>query len=202
MDNKNKDFFAAIKKRRSIYALKKESPISDDRIQELVEDAVKHGPTSFNSQSTRAVVLFGEQHDKLWNITTETLRKIVPEDSFSGTEEKMNAFKGAYGTVLFFSDESIIQSLQEEFKLYADNFPVWGEHATGILQYIVWTSFAVEGLGASLQHYNPLIDEAVRKEWGIPESWKLTGQMPFGVPAEPAGEKEFAPISDRVKVFK
>ena len=198
----NKDFFTAIKKRRSIYALKKESPISDDRIQELVEEAVKHGPTSFNSQSTRAVVLFGGEHDKLWDITTETLRKIVPEDSFSGTEEKMNAFKSAYGTVLFFSDESIIQSLQEEFKLYADNFPVWGEHATGILQYIVWTSFAVEGLGASLQHYNPLIDKSVRKEWGIPESWKLTGQMPFGVPAEPAGEKEFAPISDRVKVFK
>ena len=92
MDNKNKDFFAAIKKRRSIYALKKESPISDDRIQELVEDAVKHGPTSFNSQSTRAVVLFGEQHDKLWDITTETLRKIVPEDSFSGTEEKNECF--------------------------------------------------------------------------------------------------------------
>lgn len=72
-----------------------------DQIQEIVEQAVLHSPTSFNSQSSRAVVLFGEQHDKLWDLTSETLRKIVAADQFEGTAQKMAAFKAGAGTVLF-----------------------------------------------------------------------------------------------------
>jgi len=33
----------------------------------------------------------------LWNITTETLRKIVPAEKFAPTEVKMNAFGSGYG---------------------------------------------------------------------------------------------------------
>ena len=36
------------------------------------------------------------------------------------------------------------------------------------------------GFGASLQHYNPLIDEAVAKQWHINPNWKLIAEMPFG----------------------
>ncbi|MDZ4975820.1 nitroreductase, partial [Clostridium perfringens] len=79
----NKDFYNAIKERRSIYAISKESPVSDERIQEVVEEAVKHVPSAFNSQGSRVVVLFGENHNKLWDITMETLRKIVPANNFS-----------------------------------------------------------------------------------------------------------------------
>ena len=60
----------------------------------------------------------------------------------------------------------------------------------------------MEGLGASLQHYNPLIDEEVKKQWSIPPNWKLIAEMPFGNPTVAAGEKEFQPIEMRVKVFK
>ncbi|NFV72581.1 nitroreductase, partial [Clostridium botulinum] len=38
------------------------------------------------------------------------------------------------------------------------------------------------GFGASLQHYNELIEEDVKKEWNIPNNWKLIAQMPFGKP--------------------
>jgi predicted oxidoreductase (fatty acid repression mutant protein) len=69
-------------------------------------------------------------------------------------------------------------------------------------QYVVWTSLEIEGLGASLQHYNPLIDADVRKEWNIPDSWNLVAQMPFGKIVAPAGEKEFQPLEERIKVFK
>lgn len=198
----SKDFYSAIKERRSIYAISKETPISDERIQEVVEYAVNHTPSAFNSQSSRVVVLLGEQHDKLWDITTETLRKIVPADSFASTEEKMGSFKGGYGTVLFFEDSAVIDYLQKEFSLYADNFPIWSQHSTGMLQFVIWTSLKQEGLGASLQHYNPLIDEDVKKEWNIPASWNLVAQMPFGTPTMEAGEKQFNPIEERVKVYK
>ena len=35
--------------------------------------------------------------------------------------------------------------------------------AAGMLQLAVWTALAEKGLGASLQHYNPLIDDGGRR---------------------------------------
>lgn len=198
----NKNFFEAMKERRSIYAIGKESPISDERIKEIVEDVVKHVPSAFNSQTTRTVILLGESHDKLWNITMETLRKVVPADNFASTEEKINSFKAGHGTVLFFEDFAIVQGLQKQFELYKDNFPVWATQTSGMMQFAVWTAFATEGLGASLQHYTELIDAEVRKEFNIPNNWKMLAQMPFGEILAPAGEKTFTPIEDRVKVLK
>lgn len=202
MTNNTKDFYTAIEERRSIYGISKEAVVSDERIKEVINHAVKHTPSSFNSQSARVVVVLNEQHDKLWNITKETLRNIVPADQFSSTEEKMNAFGSGYGTVLFFEDQEVIKSLQEQFALYKDNFPIWSQHSSGMLQYVIWTSLELEGFGATLQHYNPLIDDEVRKEWDIPSSWKLIAQMPFGKPTAPAGDKEFKPLEERVKFFK
>lgn len=196
------DFWNAVKTRRSIYAIGKDIGISEDRIEEIVKNAVLYSPSSFNSQSARVVVLFNEQHDRLWDLTKETLRKVVPADSFGPTEEKMASFRSGRGTVLFYEDQTVIEGLQKQFALYADNFPVWAQQSNGMLQYVVWTALSDEGVGASLQHYNPLIDDEVRKEWGVPEAWKLIAQLPFGHIGAPAGDKEFAPIDSRMKVFR
>ncbi|MDV4149277.1 nitroreductase family protein [Clostridium sp. AL.422] len=198
----NKNFNEAIRERRSIYAIGKESPISDERIRKVVEDVVKHVPSAFNSQTTRVLVLLGESHDKLWDITMEALRKIVPANDFASTEGKINSFKAGYGTVLFFEEFAIVESLQKQFELYKDNFPVWASQTSGMMQFAVWTAFSAEGLGASLQHYTELIDADVRKEFNIPSSWKMMAQMPFGNILAPAGEKAYSPIEDRVKVLK
>ncbi|MFS0782609.1 nitroreductase family protein [Bacillus sp. 1P06AnD] len=197
-----KDIYNALKDRRSIYAISKETPITDEKIQEIVEHAVNHTPSAFNSQTSRVLVLFGEQHDRLWDLTKETLRKVVPAEGFAGTEQKMAGFKSGYGTVLFFEDQETVKALQQQFELYSDNFPVWSDQSSGMLQLAVWTLLEAEGFGASLQHYNPLIDESVAAEWNVPSSWKLTAQMPFGKPLAEAGDKQFNPISGRVKVYK
>ncbi|GAA0752129.1 nitroreductase family protein [Clostridium sartagoforme] len=198
----NKNFYDAIKERRSIYSISKESPISDEKIKEIVEYSVKHVPSSFNSQSSRAVVLLGESHDKLWDITMEALRKIVPEENFASTEQKVNSFKAGYGTVLYFEDFNVIEALQNQFALYKDNFPVWAEQTSGMLQFAIWTALSMEGLGATLQHYTELIEEEVKREFNLPSSWKMVAQMPFGKGTAPAGEKEFTSIEERVKVIK
>lgn len=57
------------------------------------------------------------------------------------------------------------------------------------------------GFGASLQHYNPLIDKEVRKEWKINPDWELIAQMPFGSPLQQPENKEFTPLDDRLIVF-
>ncbi|CAM4143712.1 nitroreductase family protein [Paenibacillus alkaliterrae] len=198
----SKPFFDAVKARRSIYGISKEAVISDEKIVDLVQEAVKHTPSSFNSQSARVVVLLGGNHDKFWNLTTETLRKIVPADQFEPTEQKMGAFKSGYGTVLFFEDKNVVDGLMQSFPSYAQNFPIWSQHSSGMHQFVVWTALESEGFGASLQHYNPLVDDEVRSTWNLPDSWQLIAQMPFGKPTAAPGEKQFQPIEDRVKVFK
>ena len=193
-------FLNTVEQRRSIYAIGKNVSVSDAEIQKIVQEAVLHSPTSFNSQSSRAVVLFGGQHDKLWDLTTETLRKIVPAEQFEGTAQKLASFKAGYGTVLFYEDQAVVKQLQENFALYADNFPVWSNQSSGILQFVVWTAFAEAGIGASLQHYNPLIDAEVQESFDIPGDWKLIAQMPFGSIEAPAGDKAYQPIEDRVLI--
>ena len=59
-------------KRRSVYALSDQLPVSNDEIVKLVEHAVLHTPSSFNSQSTRIAVLFGDDHNKLWQLRYPT----------------------------------------------------------------------------------------------------------------------------------
>lgn len=197
-----KDFFSAVAERRTFYNISKESVASDDKIKEIIKNAVKHTPSAFNSQSARVVLLLEKQHDKLWDIAKEALRKIVPSEQFSSTEEKINSFKNGYGTILFFEDMSVIESLQNQYPLYKDNFPIWSQQASGMHQFVVWTGLEIEGFGVSLQHYNEVIEADVKKEWNIPNNWKLIAQMPFGKPTKAPDEKQFNPLEDRIKVFK
>ncbi len=194
--------FEAMKKRRSIYGISKEAVTSDERIQEIVEQVVLHTPSAFNSQTARIIILLGEKHDQLWDYTTNILKEIVPADSFEPTQQKMDSFKAGYGTILFFEDEAVIRSMQDQFQAYQDKFPVWSQQANGMHQYLIWTLLEAEGYGASLQHYNPLIDEKIKAEWDIPESWTLVAQMPFGKPTAPAGDKEFKPLEERIRTLR
>lgn len=188
-------------KRRSIYALNKNLPLANAEVAKIIEHAVLHTPSSFNSQSTRVVVLFGDAHEKLWQFAEDALRAIVPAEGFDSTAQKLAMFKAAAGSVLFFEDQEVVKGLQEQFPTYADNFPVWAEHSNAMHQYAVWTTLAAADIGANLQHYNPLIDNTVAAEWDIPASWTLRAQMVFGGIVAPAGEKAFSPLDVRLKVF-
>lgn len=183
--------------RRSIYALNKNLPVSTAQIDDIVKHAVLHTPSSFNSQSSRVVVLHGSEHEKLWELTTKALQAIIPASDFEPTQNKMAMFKAAAGTVLLFEDMSVVEGLQEKFPSYADNFPVWADHANAMIQYALWTTFAAAQIGANLQHYNPVIDEAVAQTWDIPSTWKLRAQLVFGGIQTPAGDKTFAPLEGR-----
>ncbi|MDO4432911.1 MAG: nitroreductase family protein [Aerococcaceae bacterium] len=201
MTNQTQNIQAVIEKRRSEYVLNKELPISKEAVVELVEHAIQHSPSAFNSQSARVIVLFDEAHDKLWNETTSILKGIMGDADFSATQARMDGFKAAAGTVLFFEDQAVVKGLQENFPMYAENFPIWSEQSTGINQYVAWTELASANVGANLQHYNPLIDAFVAKEWNAPAEWKLRGQLVFGGIVAPAGEKAFQDLASRVKVF-
>ena len=197
-----KSFKEALKARRTFYQINNKPTLSDKEIKDLIRFAVEFVPSAFNSQTTRVVLLTGKAHEKLWTIVKNTLRKLVPADAFSKTEEKIDgSFSCGYGTILYFEDMSIVRSLQESFPAYKDNFPVWAEQTDAMHQLTIWTMLEDAGMGASLQHYNPLIDDEVRKTWNLPDDWKLIAQMPFGVPVAQPGPKEVMPLDKRVFEF-
>ncbi|PHH91717.1 hypothetical protein CDD83_10565 [Cordyceps sp. RAO-2017] len=191
------------KARRTIYNLNKTLPVPTSRVRELVQETTLHTPSSFNSQSTRVVVLTDSHHDKLWDIATEALRAIVPADKWEHSAKRMAMFRAAAGTVLFFSDDDAVHKMQADFPAYADRFPLWAAQSNGMQQYLLWTALELEGCGANLQHYNPVIDQKVAEIWDLPASWKLNAQLVFGgrASAEPPAEKQFKPLEERVKFF-
>ncbi|KAL9531738.1 putative nitroreductase [Sphaerulina musiva] len=181
-------FSEAVKHRRTIYQLTKQSTISDDRIKEIATQAIKDVPSSFNSQSARLVVLVKEKHDEFWGIVENILKAVVPSEQWEHTASRLKGFQNAYGTILFYEDPEPIKALQSKYAIYADKFPQWSEHTTAMHQYELWTALEAEGLGCNLQHYNPLPDQKAAEAFNIPLDWSLKAQLVFGTPAEGARE--------------
>lgn len=185
------DFLALASMRRTIYQLGKSLPVDEERVVEIIKEAIRQAPSAFNSQSSRALILLGNEHDRFWELVREQLRKVIPAESFHATADKLASFAAAAGSVLFFEDQAAIGALQKQHVAWADNFPLWSEQSSGMAQYAVWLALAEKQIGANLQHYNPLIDEDVRAAWNIPASWKLRAEMNFGNILAPADEKRF-----------
>jgi predicted oxidoreductase (fatty acid repression mutant protein) len=191
----------AFNQRRSIYALGNELPVEPQAIVNIAERVLLHTPSAFNSQSSRVMVLFGEQHQQLWDITEAKLRQAVGDGDFSSSKQKMDGFRAGAGTVLFFEDNEVIKSLQDKFALYADRFPIWAQQTSAMHQYALWTELATLEVGASLQHYNPLIDADIAAAFFVPDSWELVAQIPFGSILQSAGEKTYQPVNERMRVL-
>ena len=138
-------FAEAMAHRRSYYSIGSDSSVLDEEIVHIIREAVKNVPSAFNSQSTRIVLLLGDEHKKLWNIMKETLKARISAEAFAKTEAKID--------------------------------------------------------GCFARHYNPLIDDEVRRTWNLPGDWMLIAQMPFGTPTGEPGEKEFEDLSKRIKIF-
>ena len=186
------EFNNLLAKRRSIYALGDNVKESLENIYTLIKDTVRNSPTAFNSQTVRTVVLFGKASNKVWDIVEDRLKSEVPnEEAFAKTKEKIATFRAGFGTILFLTDTAIVEKLERDFPLYAANFADWAEQGIGGAQQAVWAALAEQHIGASLQHYNPLIDDAIHEAFDLPKEWKLRAQMPFGSIEAPAGEKDY-----------
>ncbi len=199
----NSQFNSLSANRRSIYALGNNLSQTPKEIFDLVKQTVKNSPTAFNSQTVRAVVLFGKSSDKVWEIVEDALRKIAKSpDAFEQTKAKIDRFKAGYGTILYFTDTTIVHQLENDYPSYAANFANWAEQGLGGAQQAVWTALAEQGIGASLQHYNPLIDDAIHQAFNLPADWQLRAEMPFGSIEAPAGEKTHLYDEEMFKLIK
>ena len=196
-------FLQSVALRRSYYHLKNRTLVDDALVVKLVDELLAVMPSPFNVQSSRIVLLFEEQHREFWHIVTRCLEQIVPCDKFDATRNKIErAFSSGHGTILFYEDQASLDKLREEFPLYADKVDVWSEQSSGMMQFAVWIGLEEFGYGASLQHYNPIIDKEVADRWLIDKEWRLVAQMPFGEPLDvPAERKQRSLPHSRRKLF-
>lgn len=145
--------------------------------------------------------MFGQSSEDVWDIVEERLKsEVANEKAFKKPQAKIASFREGFGTVLFFTDTDVVKQLEKSFPFYADNFADWAEQGIGGAQQAVWVALAQEGIGASLQHYNPLIDELIASKFDLPSNWKLRAQMPFGSIEAPASSKDFIADEELFKV--
>lgn len=183
----------ALKLRRSYYNLDDKVEVSDEKIVETIEKVTELVPDAFNMKSQRLVIAQKDMHKKLWDGVYESFGGEVSRD-------KIDTFKNAAGTVLFFYDNKLIEKMKNDYELYKDNFTPWALQANGMLQISIWSALEELGLGVNLQHYNPIIDDMVKEMFDVDKDYVLLGQMVYGNITGPADEKEKEDIKKRVKV--
>jgi len=118
-----------IASRRSIYALSKESTVSDTRLQEILTETLKHTPSSFNNQAPRAVLLLGVHHDTLWEIARDTVQTKLPQQAYDSLKPKLEGYGKGYGTIMFFIDEETMEPFKDSHPEMP--FDQWSEHSQG-----------------------------------------------------------------------
>ncbi|KAE8229879.1 hypothetical protein CF326_g5134 [Tilletia indica] len=200
---KSAQFLQEIQVRRSHYQLAKTPALlSDSQLEHLVQQVAKHSPTSFNSQSSRLVLLLGTDHTHLWSQTVpQALEEHISDPaSLQRNLNRLKGFADAAGTVLFFESEKIVDELKSRTPQYAPLFREFSDHASGMAQIHLWTALSLEGYGANLQHYKQAND-LILKKYHLPSDWRLTAQLVFGVPQGEPKVKDFVPDEERVRKF-
>ena len=61
------NLFDLQQQRRSIYALGQNIDLTEAEVSELIFKTINETPSAFNGQGSRAVILFGEANNTLWN---------------------------------------------------------------------------------------------------------------------------------------
>lgn len=168
-------WFSLMQRRRTQYALGRGGNRPQTEVSNVIRSAIRHAPSAFNSQSSRAVILWGAQSERLWDLVGQELASQVSEAAATAAAPKLASFAAGLGTILFFEDRSTVDGLQAKFPLYADNFPVWSEQSGGMAQFAVWVALGEIGLGAPARADALRLERSAvgrqglhRRRWPIP----------------------------------
>jgi len=202
------EYIKAVQYRRTVYPLTGESPISDDRIVEVVQEILAVAPSSYNIQPMRVAIMLGAEHKKLWQIIRDESLPLLAgagEQVVNMMKGRFDMFEAAYGSITFWDRTTTSTEAGQTHAAAAHMFPQWSEHANGMLQILVWTAVELEGLGANLQHMNmfPPAEAAIKKAFSLPDDWSLKANLNIGGMSTPQPERPAKlPFTETIKVFK
>lgn len=193
-------FTDLIKERRTAYAIGTNTELSNKEIADRIREVTQQIPTAFNSQTTRLVVVFGEDNVKLWDHILDIQKDVMEGDMWEMMSGVMQGAKAGVGTVLFFEDRDAVKGALGE----NERATVYKQHHSANAQYGIWLALTDLGLGGSLQHMNigfeQGFDKSVKEMFDLPASYEMIAQMPFGsIEAEP-NPKDHIDSSEQVRV--
>jgi len=174
------DILELMNKRHSFYDINDKISLKNSELEALIKKCMELYPSSFNTQSARLMLLYNQKHLYFWSLVEDKLLKTAPKDKTEDIKKRIASFAKGYGTILFFDDSNIVKELEKKMPLYADNFKNWSHQSNAILQFMIWSALSDKNIGASMQHYNPLVDDCVKTAFNVPKNWEFVAQMPFG----------------------
>ncbi|MDO5457376.1 MAG: nitroreductase family protein [Atopococcus tabaci] len=189
-------------KRRSTYVIGKNTDLSKEEITEALREAAKNVPSSFNSQTTRLILVFDDANERVWKEIHD-----VQKDVLDGAvwERMSGVIQGAgqgVGTILFFEDRDAVK---ENIPAAESQQNLYKQHNDAFQQYSAWLALTELGLGGTLQHFNigyeQGFDKVFRELLNLPESYEMVAQMPFGSIEQEYEAKDYIDSDLEVQVF-
>lgn len=174
------EFLDLNESRRSVYHIGRNSSYSAEDVADRLKELTPSLPTAFNIQTTRFVVVSDQVNEGVWDIIDEVQKEVLPGENYEIMAPVYQAAKEGIGTVLLFEDLEDVESMptgEERAHRYKEN-----NH--GIAALATWLALREMDLGASLHHHNIGYDEgydlSIKEYLGLPQTWELIAQMPFG----------------------
>ena len=170
-----------IEKRRSNYDLGNNLEISKKDLINLLRKIVYYAPSPFNVQSSKIVLLNKKSHHLLWTtVVEEFLKKNNNGDLLDSDKARIKREGKAYGTILFYKDEQIIENFKKDLEDYEkNNLDEWCTQESAMLQMNIWNELRLRNIGAHIVHFDN-IDEEVSVAFDIDKKYKLVAMMVFG----------------------
>jgi nitroreductase len=170
-----------IEKRRSNYDLGNNLEISKKDLINLLRKIVYYAPSPFNIQSSKIVLLNKKSHHLLWTtVVEEFLKKNNNGDLLDSDKARIKREEKAYGTILFYKDEQIIENFKKDLEDYEkNNLDEWCTQESAMLQMNIWNELRLRNIGAHIVHFDN-IDEEVSVAFDIDKKYKLVAMIVFG----------------------
>lgn len=194
-------FTDLVKIRRTQYSIGNNTDLKNKDIADRILEVAKDVPTAFNSQTSRLVVLFGEENVKLWDHILDVQKDVLEGGAWDMMSGVMEGAKGGVGTVLFFEDHDAL----EKMPATGERKATYKHHNNANVQYAIWLALTELGLGGSLQHmnigYEQGFDKSIKEMFDLPDSFELVAQIPFGSIEGANSDKEYIDDNVRVRVI-
>jgi predicted oxidoreductase (fatty acid repression mutant protein) len=151
-----------------------------------LQDAVVRTPSAFGVTPWHIVILT-EQRDAFWDEVAAGFRDGLEGDRLERYLGRLEGFRSGAGVILIYEDLSARPALHLNWGLSEQTAHDFVQQGLGMLQLAIWLVLTEEGLAASLQHWDWLIQDRLAALLDLPtDRYQLVSVLPVGEPAEPA----------------
>ncbi len=172
------DLLTTMMRRRSIKRLRA-GPFSDAALDRILE-AVRLAPAAFNQPPWRIVVV-RQRLPQFWDVVAGAVRERLDGDRQTRYLDRIDGFRPGVATVLVYEAQASRTALQDAWGISPEQAASFAEQGLGMVQLALWLAITGEGLSASLQHWEWLVEQPAAAFLGVPAGdFRLMAMLPIG----------------------